>query len=65
MCIFKIILGAGMIVGGILIELTWLAFCFGTVVVGLLLLIFMPGILLAPFNIGFVGGLALMASCKE
>ena len=65
MCIIKIILGAGFIIGGILLELAWLGVCFGTVVVGLLLLIFAPGVLLVPFNFGLVGGLALMASCNE
>jgi len=65
MCIFKMIFGAGFIIGGILLEIAWLGVCFGTVIVGLVLLIFAPEILLAPFNFGLVGGLALIASCNE
>ena len=65
MCIFKLILGAGFIIGGILLEIAWLGVCFGTVIVGFLLLLFAPEILLAPFSFGLVGGLALIASCNE
>lgn len=65
MCIFKMILGAGFIIGGILVEIAWLGVCFGTVILGIILLIFAPGILFAPFNIGLVGGLAFFASCEE
>jgi len=65
MCIFKTILGVGFIIGGILVEIAWLGACFGTVIVGVVLLIVAPSILLAPFNFGLVGGLALMASCDE
>lgn len=35
------------------IELSWLAICFGTVVIGLLLLIFAPLVLIAP--LAFIG----------
>ena len=65
MCIFKMILGAGFIIGGILVEIAWLGICFGTVILGIVLLIFAPGVLFTPFNIGLVGGLAFFASCEE
>ncbi len=65
MCIFKMILGAGFIIGGILLEIAWLGVCFGTVIIGLLLLIFSPGILLAPFTFGLASGLVLIESCNE
>jgi len=65
MCIFKMILGAGFIIGGILLEIAWLGLCFGTVIVGLALLFFAPEILLIPFSFGMVTGLALLASCGE
>ena len=65
MCIFKMIFGAGFIIGGILVEIAWLGVCFGTVIVGLVLLFFAPEILLIPFSFGLVGGLALIASCNE
>lgn len=51
-----------MMVGGLIVlgagiaEVAWLGFCFGTVIVGLLMLFFMPGLLFAPFNFGFLIG---------
>jgi hypothetical protein len=65
MCIFKMIFGAGFIIGGILVEITWLGICFGTVILGIVLLIFATEILFAPFTIGLAGGLAFFASCEE
>ena len=65
MCIFKTIIGAGLIIGGILLEVAWLGVCFGTVILGIALLIFAPEILLIPFTIGLTSGLAFFASCNE
>lgn len=65
MCIFKIILGATMIIGGVLVEIAWLGLCFGTVIIGIVMLIFSPGLLLMPFNIGVIGGIAIIASCEN
>lgn len=65
MCIIKWIIGAGIIVGAVIIEISWLAICFGSVLLGIVLLIFAPSILFAPFTIGTTIGIALMASCNE
>jgi hypothetical protein len=62
---FKMILGVGFIIGGILLEIAWLGVCFGTIIVGLVLLIFAPGILLVPFNFGLASGVVLLTSCEE
>lgn len=59
------LLGAGLIIGGILVEITWLGVCFGTVIIGLALLFIAPEILLAPFSFGLVSGLAVIARCNE
>lgn len=59
------IFGAGLIIGGILVEIAWLGICFGTVILGIILLFAAPGILFAPFNIGLAGGLVFFASCDE
>ena len=64
---------AGIVVWGMAIAalLSWLAFCFGTVFVGVLLLIFAPYILLAPLAIStpgtalFVYGMDMIANKKE
>ena len=65
MCVFRVILGAGFIIGGILLEITWLGICFGTVILGLVLLFFAPEILFIPISFGLTIGLALIASCNE
>ena len=65
MCIFKVIIGLTLVIGGIIAEIAWLGLLFGTVIVGVVLLIFAPGVLFIPWNIGFVGGLLLMSSCGE
>ena len=65
MCIFKVLIGLAMVIGGIFLEIAWLGLLFGTVIVGVVLLIFAPGVLFIPWNIGFVGGLILMSSCSE
>lgn len=55
MPIAKILVGVAIWMGAISVEISWLAFCFGTVVIGLLLLIFAPPILLMPLM--FVGAI--------
>ena len=50
MCIFKIIIAVGIIIGGIVLEFLWLALCFGTVIIGVAILIFAPHILFLPFT---------------
>ncbi len=65
MCIFKMILGAGFIIAGILVQIAWFGICFGTVILGIILLFAAPEILFAPFTIGLAGGLAFFASCEE
>lgn len=56
----KTILGIAIIAFGIFLEITWLGICFGTVIIGILLLIFAPGILFFPFNFFLVLGLTLI-----
>ncbi len=55
------ILGFGIIAFGIFLEILWLGVCFGTVIVGIALLIFAPRILFFPFNFFLVIGLAMIA----
>lgn len=52
----NIVLGLVIWVVAIFIELSWLTICFGTVVIGILLLIFAPIILITP--IAFIGTFA-------
>ncbi len=56
----KKILGFALIALGIFLEFTWLSICFGSVVIGVLLLIFAPRILFFPFNFFLVLGLVTM-----
>lgn len=74
----RTIIGLFSIIGGIFVWglaisalVSWLVFCFGTVIIGVLLLIFAPYILLAPLAIGtpgtalFVYGMDCIANKKE
>lgn len=45
----KIVIGIAMMIGAITAEIAWLGFCFGTVVVGVILLLTFPMLLLTPF----------------
>ena len=55
------LIGVALIIAAFAVEISWLAFCFGSVLIGILLLLFAPGILLAPFNILLTLGLAFLA----
>lgn len=54
--VFKIFLGLSLVACGIALEGLWLAFCFGTVVVGIVLLIWFTPILLFPFALISIPG---------
>jgi hypothetical protein len=47
--ILRIIIGFGLMICGGMAGIAWLGFCFGSVIIGILLLIFAPQILLLPF----------------
>ncbi len=52
----KIIVGLGIIGIGIFLEILWLGVCFGSIIIGICLLIFAPKILFFPFNFfSFIG----------
>ncbi len=48
--------------GSVVAEVAWLGFCFGTVIIGVLMIFLAPLILFAPLTIGFSSGLALWGS---
>ncbi len=58
--LLKIILGSMLVAGGIALEGLWLAFCFGTVIVGIFLLLWFTPILLFPFAALSVPGWAML-----
>jgi len=60
----KQVLGLAIIALGIFLEVMWLGVCFGTVIIGILLLIFAPSILFFPFNFFLVIGLSIMNPIK-
>ena len=57
----KTILGLAVIALGVFLEVMWLGVCFGTVIIGIALLIFAPAILFLPFNFFLVIGLSIMS----
>jgi hypothetical protein len=56
----KTVIGLLIIAFGIFLEMMWLGICFGTVFIGILLLIFAPSILFFPFNFFLLIGLSVM-----
>jgi len=56
----KKIVGFGFIALGVFLEVMWLGFVFGSIVIGILLLIFAPRILFFPFNFFLLLGLKIM-----
>lgn len=60
----KKFLGLLIIAFGIFLEVMWLGVCFGTVIIGILLLIFAPRILFFPFNLFLIIGLSVMNPVK-
>ena len=56
----KKLFGLAIIALGIFLEVMWLGFCFGSVLIGILLLIFAPRILFFPFNFFLLIGLRLV-----
>ena len=54
--------GFAIIALGVFLEVLWLGVCFGTVIIGILLLFFAPRILFFPFNFFLVIGLAMIGS---
>ena len=59
--ILLMLAGIAVFIGAIALEIAWLGFCFGSIIVGLLLLIFARWLLLAPLIIGFKMGMAMFA----
>ena len=56
----KKIIGLAIIAFGVFVEITWLGICFGSVIIGILLLIFAPRILFFPFNFFLLLGFMIM-----
>ena len=57
----KKFLGLAIIAFGIFLEVMWLGVCFGTIIIGILLLIFAPRILFFPFNFFLIIGLTIIS----
>mgnify|MGYP002628941741 CR=1 FL=1 len=61
----KKILGLTIIAFGIFLEVMWLGFCFGSIIIGILLLIFAPSVLFFPFSFFLVIGLNVMSGAPN
>ena len=57
----KKLIGIALVIAAFIVEGMWLSVTFGTVIVGIVLLLFTPGILFAPFNILFSMGVAFLS----
>lgn len=65
MCIIKVIIGILIIIGAIILEALWLGVCFGSVILGIILLFFAPHILFIPFSLGLAIGVGIIISCNN
>lgn len=63
--LFKIIVGIGLIIGGVILQVMWLGFLFGSVIGVVLVLIFARHLLIMPFTIGLVAGMAFIGSVDD
>lgn len=62
---FKKLIGLSLIGLGIFLQILWLGICFGTVIVGIVLLLFAPQILFFPFSFFLVLGMAFLKSPNQ
>lgn len=60
MFIIRLIIGTVFIVGGVVVQAAWLGICFGTVIIGILLVFIAPSILFFPFTFGLAFGIAII-----
>lgn len=65
MFIIRLIIGTAFIVGGVIAQVAWLGVCFGTVIIGIILIFVAPGILFFPFTFGLLHGLAIINAGKN
>jgi len=53
--LFQVVLGLAIIIGAGAAGIAWVAACFSTVIIGILLPLFAPSILLFPFGLAVYG----------
>ena len=58
------IIGLGVIVASVVAGVSWLAFCFGSIIIGILLIIFAPNLIFFPFLFIAVG-VEIMKNSKK
>jgi hypothetical protein len=63
--LFYIAAGIGIWIVAITALISWLAFCFGSIIIGIFLLFFMPYALLAPLAIGVPGTAFLLLGMEK
>lgn len=54
-----ILSGVLLMIGAVVAQIAWLGLCFGTVIIGILMVFFTPLLLFAPFTLLFGTGTAL------
>jgi len=60
--VLKFILGLAAMIAAFAVEIAWLGVCFGTVIIGTVLLLTYPTLLFSPFRVLSDRGLDLIAS---
>lgn len=55
-----VLAGIGMLIAGVMAQIAWLGLCFGTVIIGVAMLLFSPALLFLPFNFIILPGFLLV-----
>ncbi|WLI89242.1 hypothetical protein Q4S45_21510 [Massilia sp. R2A-15] len=53
--LIKMIIGIALMIAGVVAGVAWIGFCFGSVIGVILILIFAPPLLFAPFGLSIMG----------
>jgi len=63
--IVLIVAGAALYLLGFSLTIAWIVFCFGTIIIGVLLLLFSPSVLIAPLTISIAGQAMMKTGLKN
>lgn len=56
-----LLVGVGIVVLGVMAEIAWLGICFGTVIIGIVMLLFSPRLLILPVTFIIMPGVIMVS----
>ena len=63
--IMQLFFGLALLIGGGMAGVSWLAFCFGSIIIGVILLFVAPNILFLPFGLSVYGLMHIEAGYRN